>query len=106
MRRTPLFVAGVLVLLALVLAPVAMAQVTGLYYKEVEKDGRVYVFNTPERFQSWSQSGDMGTAVTLPGRGANGETIVGENETRAELTKLISDMYFVTTRALPSWLMT
>jgi hypothetical protein len=85
MRRTPLFVAGVLVLLALVIAPVAMAQVTGLYYKEVEKDGRIYVFNTPERFQSWSQSNDMGTAVTLPGRGANGETIVGENETAIDL---------------------
>ncbi len=85
MRRTPLFVAGVLVLLALVIAPVAMAQVTGLYYKEVEKDGRIYVFNTPERLQSWSQSGDMGTAVTLPGRGANGETIVGENETAIDL---------------------
>lgn len=85
MRRTPLFVAGLLVLLALAVASVAMAQVTGLYYKEVEKDGRVYVFNTPERYQSWSQSGDMGTAVTLPGRGPNGETIVGENETAIDL---------------------
>jgi hypothetical protein len=85
MRRTPLFVAGLLVLLALAVAPVAMAQVTGLYYKEVEKDGRIYVFNTPERYQSWSQSGDMGTAVTLPGRGPNGETIVGENETAIDL---------------------
>lgn len=86
MRRTPLFVAGVLVLLALVTAPVAMAQVTGLYYKEVVKDGSVYVFNTPERFQSWSQSADMGKAVvTLPGRGANGENLVGENETAIDL---------------------
>ena len=85
MRRTPLFVAGLVALLALLAASVAMAQVTGLYYKEVEKDGRVYVFNTPERFQSWSQSGDMGTAVTLPGRGPNGETIVGENETAIDL---------------------
>src|SRR5436305_5453006 len=85
MRRTPLFVAGLVALVALLAASVAMAQVTGLYYKEVEKDGRVYVFNTPERFQSWSQSGDMGTAVTLPGRGPNGETIVGENETAIDL---------------------
>jgi hypothetical protein len=86
MRRTPLFVAGVLVLLALVIAPVAMAQVTGLYYKEVVKDGSVYVFNTPERFQSWSQSADMGkSVVTLPGRGATGEILVGENETAIDL---------------------
>jgi len=60
MRRTPLFVAGLVALVALLAASVAMAQVTGLYYKEVEKDGRIYVFNTPERFQLWSQSGDMG----------------------------------------------
>ncbi|HZF12427.1 MAG TPA: hypothetical protein VFE33_26865 [Thermoanaerobaculia bacterium] len=85
MRRTPLFVAGLVALVALLAASVAMAQVTGLYYKEVEKDGRIYVFNTPERFQLWSQSGDMGQGVTLPGRGANGETIVGENETAIDL---------------------
>jgi hypothetical protein len=78
-------VAGLVALVALLAASVAMAQVTGLYYKEVEKDGRIYVFNTPERFQSWSQSGDMGQGVTLPGRGANGETIVGENETAIDL---------------------
>src|SRR5215208_6378753 len=86
MRRAPMFVA-VLVTLAVALsaAAVAHAQVTGLYYKEAEKDGRIYVFNTPERFQSWEQSGDMGTAVTLIGRGPNGETIVAENETAMDL---------------------
>ncbi len=52
-------VALVIVLLA---APVAMAQVTGLYYQEVEKDDRIYVFNTPEKYKSWQDSGDMGTA--------------------------------------------
>jgi hypothetical protein len=51
----------------------------------VEKDGRVYVFNTPERYKSWEASGDMGTAVTLPGAGPDGETIVGENETAVDL---------------------
>jgi hypothetical protein len=63
----------------------ATAQVMGLYYKEVEKDGRIYVFNTPERHKSWEQSGDMGQAVTLPGGGENGETLVGENETAIDL---------------------
>src|SRR3954451_16416161 len=86
MRRTALFKAGLLALvLALTSASVAVAQVTGLYYQEVEKDGRVYVFNTSEKYQSWSKSNDMGTAVTLVGRGPNGETIVAENETALDL---------------------
>ncbi|HEY0510473.1 MAG TPA: carbohydrate porin [Thermoanaerobaculia bacterium] len=86
MLRKPLFKAALLALvLALSAATVARAQVTGLYYQEVEKDGRVYVFNTPERFHSWEQSNDIGTAVTLVGRGPNGETIVAENETAMDL---------------------
>ncbi len=88
MRRKALFKAGLLALaLALSTAAVTRAQVTGLYYQEVEKaeDQRVYVFNTPEKYQSWQQTGDMGIAVTLVGRGPNGETIVAENETALDL---------------------
>ncbi len=74
------------VLVALLLAAAAAgAQVTGLFYQEVEKDGRIYVFNTPERLAMFQQSGDMGVAITLPGRGPNGETVVAENETAADL---------------------
>ena len=86
MRRSAKVKAGLLALvLALAAASVAVAQVTSLYYQEVEKDGRIYVFNTPERFASWQQSGDMGTAITLLGRGPNGETIVAENEAAMDL---------------------
>ena len=88
MHRKALFKAGFLALaLALSTAAVTRAQVTGLYYQEVEKaeDQRVYVFNTPE-YQSWQQTGDMGIAVTLVGRGPNGETIVAENETALDLS--------------------
>ncbi|MFL6290169.1 MAG: carbohydrate porin [Thermoanaerobaculia bacterium] len=85
MPRSTRFAACLLVLLALVAASMASAQVTGLYYKEVEKDGRIYLFNTPERYKSWSESGDMGQAVTLLGAGPNGETIVAENETAVDL---------------------
>jgi phosphate-selective porin OprO and OprP len=86
MLRSLRFKAGLLALvLALLALPAAMAQVTGLYYQEVEKDGRVYVFNTPEKYQSWEQTGDMGVAITLIGRGPNGETVVAENETAADL---------------------
>ncbi|MEW6366331.1 MAG: hypothetical protein AB1714_17020 [Acidobacteriota bacterium] len=56
-----------------------------LFYEEVEKDGRIYVFNTPERLQIWKESGEMGAAVTLVGRGANGETIVAENEVAIDM---------------------
>src|SRR5262245_48580000 len=89
MRRATLFAAA-FATLAMTLAmfaavPAAHAQVTGLYYKEAEKDGRIYIFNTPERYASWEASGDMGTAVTLIGRGPNGETLVAENETAMDL---------------------
>jgi hypothetical protein len=61
------------------------AQVTGLYYQEVSQNGRVYVFNTFERFQAFQQTGEMGTGITLIGRGPNGETVVAENETAVDL---------------------
>lgn len=87
MRRTSTLTACLLALLLAVLTvPAARAQVTGLYFKEVEKDGRIYIFNTPERFKSWQDSGgDMGTAVTLINRGPNGETLVAENDTALDL---------------------
>jgi hypothetical protein len=87
MRTTSKLTACLLALLiALLVAPAAMAQVAGLYYKEVEKDGRIYIFNTPERYKSFEASGgDMGTNVTLVNRGPNGETLVAENETAMDL---------------------
>lgn len=86
MRRSAIFKAGLLALvLALSVVSAVTAQVTGLYYQEIEKDGRIYVFNTPEKFQSWQTTGDMGIAVTLVGRGPNEETIVAENETAMDL---------------------
>ncbi|HVN76720.1 MAG TPA: hypothetical protein VMT19_10420 [Thermoanaerobaculaceae bacterium] len=73
------------VVAVLLLASVAGAQVTGLYYQEVAKDGRIYVFNTYERYQAFQKSGEMGTGITLIGRGPNGETVVAENETAVDL---------------------
>lgn len=75
----------VAMVLAMGLAASAFAQVTGLYFKQVEKDGRIYVFNTPERYKSWAASGEVGTAITLIGRGPNGETVIAENETALDL---------------------
>jgi hypothetical protein len=83
---TPVRVAVLMLAVAAALhAAPAAAQVKGLYYKEAEKDGRVYVFNTPEKYRLWQASGDMGTSITLIGFGPNGETVVAENETAIDL---------------------
>ncbi len=84
MRRN-LFRAAVLALVVASATVAASAQVTGLFYKEVAKDGRIYVFNTPETLKMWEESNDMGKSITLIGRGENGETVVAENETAADL---------------------
>ncbi|MEO8503498.1 MAG: hypothetical protein ABI609_06330 [Acidobacteriota bacterium] len=85
MGKSTMLAGGLLLLATLASALPGQAQIQGLYYQEVEKDGRVYVFNTPERLKAWQASNDMGTAVSLIGRGPNGETIVGENETAVDL---------------------
>lgn len=85
MRRTALLAVGLLAVATIGLTKPAVAQVAGLYYMEVVEDGRVYVFNTPERYQAFTESGEMGTAVTLVGRGADGITVVAENETAIDL---------------------
>jgi len=83
--RSKTIVATALSLLALFGATAASAQIMGLYYQEVEKDGRVYVFNTSEAFKAWSESGEMGKAITLVGRAEGGKTLVAENETAVDL---------------------
>ncbi len=72
-------------LLCTLAAGAVLAQVSGLYYREVAKDGRIYVFNTMERYQAFQASGEMGTNITMVGRGPDGETIVAENETAIDL---------------------
>jgi hypothetical protein len=77
---------GALALLVTVAAPLAaQGPLMGLYYQEVEKDGRIYVFNTPERFKAFNDGGEMGTAITLVGRAEGGKTLVAENETAVDL---------------------
>jgi hypothetical protein len=77
---------GVIVaaVLTLIVAGSAAAQMS-LYYQEVAKDGRIYVFNSPERYKAFVATGDMGKAITLPGRGPKGETVVAENATAVDL---------------------
>jgi phosphate-selective porin len=57
----------------------------GLYYKEIEKDGRIYVFNSAARAELFEKSGEIGVGITKPGAGPNGETIVGDSERALQL---------------------
>jgi phosphate-selective porin OprO/OprP len=57
----------------------------GMYYKEIEKDGRIYVFNTAANAERFEKTGEMGIGVTKPGAGPKGETIVGDSERALQL---------------------
>ncbi len=69
--------------LTLVFAAPALAQ--GFYYKEIEKDGRIYVFNVAANADRFAITGEMGVGITKPGVGPNGETVIGDNERALQL---------------------
>ncbi len=62
-----------------------IAAAQGLFYKEIEKDGRFYVFNVAANADRFEKSGEMGVGITRPGAGPNGETVVGDNERALQL---------------------
>jgi phosphate-selective porin OprO/OprP len=64
-------------------APLVQAQ--GFYYKEIHKDGRIYVFNIAEEADRFEKSGEMGRGITRPGAGPNGETVVADSERALQL---------------------
>ena len=64
-------------------APLVQAQ--GFYYKEIHKDGRIYVFNIAEEADRFEKSGEMGRGITRPGVGPNGETVVADSERALQL---------------------
>ncbi len=70
---------------ALAWAGAASAQVNLLWYKEVRKDGRIYVFNDPNKFKAFEASGEMGVSLTRINYGPDGETVVFENETALDM---------------------
>jgi hypothetical protein len=75
----------VVALVALVACCAAPAFAQGLYYKEIAKDGRIYVFNIAANADRFEKSGEMGIGITKPGVGPNGETVVGDNERALQL---------------------
>ena len=75
--RRALRVAGA-ALLWLVTASAICAQ--GMFYQEVAKDGRIFVFAIGVRYDAWSKSGETGPALTRLGYGPAGETVVFDSE--------------------------
>jgi hypothetical protein len=74
---------GLPTLVALVtLAGGAFAQTWAPFYNEVQKDGRIYVFAIGQRYDTFQKSGgaEIGPAITRPGYGPNGETVVFDSE--------------------------
>jgi phosphate-selective porin OprO/OprP len=65
--------------------PTSTNTVQSLFYKEIEKDGRIYVFNNPDEAARFEKSGEIGRAITRIGVGPNGETVVADSETALEL---------------------
>ena len=76
---------ALVLLVGLFAAPAALGQVNLLWYKEVPKDGRIYVFNDPNEFKAWEGSGELGKSITKIGYGPNGETVVFDNEVALDL---------------------
>jgi hypothetical protein len=67
-------------LLGLAFAAGSWAQ--GMFYQEVEKNGRIYVFANGQRFEAFEKSGgaEVGVAITRLGFGPKGETVVFDSE--------------------------
>src|SRR5512139_1250635 len=77
-RRRGLLTAAA-VAAGLALSATAFAQV---FYNEVAKDGRIYVFASGQRYDAFQKSGgaEIGVAITRPGYGPNDETVVFDSE--------------------------
>ena len=82
--RTMKILSG-LAAVVMVITGAASARAQGFYYKEIQKDGRIYVFNIAEEADRFEKSGEMGRGLTRPGAGPNGETVIGDSERALQL---------------------
>jgi hypothetical protein len=71
-------------LAAAVLWVMAMATTASaeMFYREVAKDNRIYVFSIGKRYDTFEKSGgaEIGVAITRLGYGPNGETVIFDSE--------------------------
>ena len=66
------------VLVGLSLAASSWAR--NMFYREVEKDGRIYAFAVTTSFEAFDKSGEIGKGISRPGYGPNGQTVVFDSE--------------------------
>lgn len=71
--------------LGVCLALGGLLEAQGLFYAEEKKEDRFYVFNVKKNWEAWKQSGEMGVALTRPGAGPEGATVIGDSEAALEL---------------------
>jgi hypothetical protein len=76
MRFSNWRLAPVWTLVALVLAFASAGWGQGTYYREVAKDGKVYVFNRADRFAAFERGTPLSDPIERLGWGAKGETVV------------------------------
>jgi len=72
-------------LVACLLAMPGLARAQGFFYKEVPKDGRIYVFNLGAEYERWAATGETGRAITRLNYGPAGETVVFDSEEAIDL---------------------
>jgi phosphate-selective porin OprO/OprP len=85
MKSANTWAARSLVAVVILLGAVGTVAAQGLYFKEIRKDDRIYVFNIAANAERFEKTGEMGIGITRPGTGANGETVVGDNERALQL---------------------
>lgn len=71
---------SVCALVLVLVASIGAAAAQGFFYQEVEKDGRIYVFNDMKAYESFAKTGEMGKSITRIGAGPNGETVIFDSE--------------------------
>jgi hypothetical protein len=78
------FAAALALLVGLGLAASARAE---MFYREVAKDNRIYVFAIGKRFEDFDKSGgaEIGVAITRLGYGPAGETVIFDSEDAVNL---------------------
>jgi hypothetical protein len=76
-------VAGTVAAWLVLSATSAFAQ--GMYLREIEKDGRIYVFNIQANAERFEKTGEMGAGITMPAVGPKGETVIGDSEKALQL---------------------
>ncbi len=81
---TPRILSATLPLVLVLVVPFAtFAQ--GLFYKEIRRDDRIYVFNVAANADRFETSGEMVGGITRPGLGPKGETVIGDSARALQL---------------------